>query len=96
MADGPSVKVNDDFANSANFGYLVQLHDKNMLSKKTLMAFAVRLGILPDDFNYADEVAELAQDAATTANAGQSFGLSLMQRLGAGSGTSLQVNTEKQ
>ena len=92
MADGPSVKVNDDFANSANFDYLIQLHDKNMLSKETLAAFAVRLGILPDDFNYTDEVAKLAQDAATAANAGQSFEQSLAQRLGIGGGTSRSGN----
>lgn len=84
MPDGPSVKVNDDYADSASIDYLLQLHDKGIIGKETLAAFAVRLGILPDDFNYSDEVARLAQDAATTANAGQSFGLSLMQRLGAG------------
>lgn len=86
MPDGPSVKVNDDYADSASIDYLLQLHDKGIIGKETLAAFAVRLGILPDDFNYSDEVARLAQDAATTANAGQSFGLSLMQRLGAGAG----------
>lgn len=84
--DGPSVKVNDDYAESASIDYLIQLHDKGIIGKETLAAFAVRLGILPDDFNYSDEVSRLAQDAATTANAGQSFGLSLMQRLGAGAG----------
>ena len=86
LDDGPSVKVNDDFADSANIDYLIQLHDKGIIGKETLAAFAVRLGILPDDFDYSDEVARLAQDAATAANAGQSFGLSLMQRLGAGGG----------
>lgn len=86
MPDGPSVKVNDDYADSASIDYLIQLHDKGIIGKETLAAFAVRLGILPDDFDYSDEVARLAQDAATTANAGQSFGLSLMQRLGAGGG----------
>lgn len=86
MPDGPSVKVNDDYADSASIDYLIQLHDKGIIGKETLAAFAVRLGILPDDFNYSDEVSRLAQDAATTANAGQSFGLSLMQRLGAGGG----------
>lgn len=86
MPDGPSVKVNDDYADSASIDYLIQLHDKGIIGKETLATFAVRLGILPDDFNYSDEVSKLAQDAATTANAGQSFGLSLMQRLGAGGG----------
>ena len=86
MPDGPSVKVNDDYADSASIDYLIQLHDKGIIGKETLATFAVRLGILPDDFNYSDEVSKLAQDAATTANAGQSFGLSLMQRLGAGAG----------
>ncbi len=84
LSDGPSVKVNDDYADSASIDYLIQLHDKNVLSKETLAAFAVRLGILPDDFNYADEVAKLAQDAATAGNAGQSFGQTLAQRLGIG------------
>ena len=86
IPDGPSVKVNDDYADRASIDYLIQLHDKGIIGKETLAAFAVRLGILPDDFNYSDEVSRLAQDAATTANAGQSFGLSLMQRLGAGGG----------
>lgn len=86
MADGPSAQVNDDYADSASIDYLIQLHDKGIIGKETLAAFAVRLGILPDDFNYADEVARLAQDAATSANAGQTFGLSLAQRLGVGAG----------
>ena len=93
MPDGPSVKVNDDYADSASIDYLIQLHDKGIIGKETLATFAVRLGILPDDFNYTDEVARLAQDAATTANAGQSFGLSLMQRLGAGAGGGQPVNS---
>ena len=93
MPDGPSVKVNDDYADSASIDYLIQLHDKGIIGKETLAAFAVRLGILPDDFNYSDEVSRLAQDAATTANAGQSFGLSLMQRLGAGAGGGQTGNT---
>ena len=97
LVDGPSVKVNDDFADSANMDFLLQLHDKGLLSKETLASFAVRLGILPDDFNYADEVARRAQDAADAANAGQSFGLSLAQRLGAvtsaGAGASVGAGT---
>lgn len=88
MDDGPSAQVNDDYADSASIDYLIQLHDKGIIGKETLAAFAVRLGILPDDFNYADEVARLAQDAATAANAGASFGLSLAQRLGVGAGSS--------
>ena len=91
MADGPSAQVNDDYADSASIDYLIQLHDKGIIGKETLAAFAVRLGILPDDFNYRDEVAKLAQDAATAGNAGQTFGLSLAQRLGVGAGSSGKI-----
>lgn len=91
LPDGPSAQVNDDYADSASIDYLIQLHDKGIIGKETLAAFAVRLGILPDDFNYADEVAKLAQDAATAANAGQTFGLSLAQRLGVGAGSSGKI-----
>lgn len=84
LEDGPSAQVNDDYANSASIDYIMKLYDKAVISKETLASFAVRLGILPDDFNYADEVAKIAQDMTNTANAGQSFGSSLAQRLGLG------------
>lgn len=90
LEDGPSVQVNDDYAASASFDYVMRLYDKSIISKETLAAVAVRLGILPDDFNYADEVAKIAQDAANTANGGQSLAISLAQRLGLGGNT---VNT---
>ena len=88
MPDGPSAEVNDDYADNASIDPLIQLHDKGIIGKETLAAFAVRLGVLPDDFNYQDEVARMAQDAATAANAGTSFGISLAQRLGVGAGSS--------
>lgn len=86
MPDGPSAKVNDDFADSANMVFIIQNKDALHLSSKTLTDIAVRLGVLPDDYSYEDETALIAQEMASTANAGQSFGLSLMSRLGAGGG----------
>lgn len=84
--DGPSAKVNDEFAATANIDYLFQLHDKGLISKETLAVLMMRAGVLPDDFSYEKEIARLAQDVATVANAGPSFGLSLAQRLGVGAG----------
>lgn len=82
LEDGPSVQVNDVYANSASIDYVLQLYDKAIISKETLTDFAVRLGVLPDDFNYQDEVAKLARDTTNTANAGQNFNMSLAARLG--------------
>lgn len=93
LDDGPSAQVNDDYANSASMDYILQLYDKSVISKETLAAFAVRLGILPDDFNYADEVAKIAQDAGTSANAGPGFVQSLAQRLGIGTNSSQNSGT---
>lgn len=71
--DGPNVKVNDEFAANANVDYLLQLHDKGLISKETLATLMKRSGILPDDFSFEDETARLVRDAGTSANAGQSF-----------------------
>lgn len=66
--DGPSVKVNDNFAETAQLEYLFQLHDKGIIGRETLANLAVRLGILPDDFSYAQERDRLAQDMGDAAN----------------------------
>ena len=82
LEGGPSAKVNDDFAATADADYLLQLHDKGLISKETLPLMLKRVGVLPDDYDFADEAARLARDAATAANAGPKFGESLAQRLG--------------
>lgn len=79
--DGPSAKVNDEFAANANVDYLLQLHDKGLVSKETLSVLMKRSGVLPDDFDFEDETARLARDTANTANAGQSFLNRLSDRL---------------
>lgn len=79
--DGPSAKVNDEFAATANVDYLLQLHDKGLVSKETLAVLMQRSGVLPDDFDFEDETARLARDTANTANAGQSFLNRLSDRL---------------
>lgn len=86
MEDGPSAQVNDDYADTASLDYLTQLYDKGVLSRETLAAFAVRLGVLPDDFNYDEEVARRARDAASDGISGPALGASLAQRFGVGGG----------
>lgn len=81
LEDGPSAKVNDDFAATADADYLLQLHDKGLISKETLSLMLKRVGVLPDDYDFADESARLARDAATAANAGPNFQASLQTSL---------------
>lgn len=79
--DGPNAKCNDEFAATANVDYLLQLHDKGLVSKETLAVLMKRSGVLPDDFDFEAEAARLARDTANTANAGQSFLNRLSDRL---------------
>ena len=67
LEDGPSVKVNDEFAQTANIEYLMRLYDKQLISRETMTTLMVRAGILPDDFNYDDEDAKIAQNVGTSA-----------------------------
>ncbi len=83
MEDGPSAQGNDDYADTASLDCLTQLYDKDVLSRETLAAFAVRLGVLPDAFNYDEEVARRARDAASDGIGGPS----LAQRFGVGGGS---------
>ena len=55
MEDGPSAQSNEDYADTASLDCLTHLYDKDVLSRETLAAFAVRLGVLPDAFNYDEE-----------------------------------------
>ena len=71
--DSPNVKVNNEFTDSVNVDYLLQLHDKGLVSKETLAALMKRAAILPDDFDFEQETDRLARDNTNSANAGQSF-----------------------
>jgi len=79
LDDGPSAKVNDDFARNANVEYLMRLYDKSLISKETMANLMTRAGILPDDFDYEDEAARIAQDLGV--NGGSNFSTTLSQHL---------------
>lgn len=81
FSDGPSVKVNDEFAEGVDREFLISLRG-TLLSNETLSNILRRTGDLPDDYEYADEAARIAQDVGV--NAGPSFGASLVQRLRGG------------
>ena len=83
MEDGPSAQSNDDYADTASLDCLTHLYDKDVLSRETLAAFAVRLGVLSDAFNYDEEVARRARDAASDGIGGPSPA----QRFGVGGGS---------
>lgn len=63
--DGPSVKVNTDFAKPINFEFLLQLFRAGILSKQSFLELMVQAGVLPDDFNIEMEIDKLAQEVNT-------------------------------
>lgn len=88
MKDGPSAKVNDEFAATASVDYLMQLRAERLISLETLAMLMKRAGVLPDDFNYTDETARLARETTESINAGPMFTSSLTRML--------QVGTQKE
>lgn len=89
LDDGPSAKVNDEFAQTANIEYLMRLYDKQLISRETMTTLMVRAGILPDDFNYDDENVRLAQNVGTSAGPDLSRRLqNLMDTVPRGTGNS--------
>lgn len=76
MDDGPSVKVNDDFAASVDVNFLKSLHDSGVISKSTLATLLVRAKVLPDDFDFNDETAKLAQEVGVNGGGGFNQALS--------------------
>lgn len=78
--DGPSAKVNDDFADNANNDFLMRLYDKGLISQELLATLMKRSGALPDDYDYAEEQVKLARETTNMANAGVTFNQSLTER----------------
>lgn len=76
IEDGPSVKVNDDFAASTDVNFLKSLHDSGVISKATLATLLVRAKVLPDDFDFNEEAAKLAQDVGVNGGGGFNQALS--------------------
>lgn len=76
MEDGPSVKVNDDFAAGADVNYLKTLFDAGIISKSTFATLLVRAKVLPDDFDFNEEAAKLAQDVGVNGGGGFNQALS--------------------
>lgn len=60
IPDGPSVKVNTEFANAMNASMLLDLFRAQVISGETLLTLVKNMGILPDDFVVEDEAAKIA------------------------------------
>lgn len=60
LEDGPSVKVNTEFANAFDASFLMEMYRAQVISGQTLLALVKNMGILPDDFSVEDEAAKIA------------------------------------
>lgn len=58
--DGPSVKVNTDFANALDASFLLEMFRAQVISAQTFLELIKNMGILPDDFVVDDEAAKIA------------------------------------
>ena len=58
--DGPSVKVNTDFANAMDASFLLEMFRAQVISAQTFLELIKNMGILPDDFVVDDEAAKIA------------------------------------
>ncbi|WP_304736865.1 DUF4055 domain-containing protein [uncultured Desulfovibrio sp.] len=82
-ADGPSVKVNTEFANSLDAQFLLEMRRAGEISRETYLNLVKGLGIFPDDFDVQGEADRLAQELMV--NGGQAGVTKLGQAL-AGAG----------
>lgn len=81
-SDGPSVKVNTDFANALDASFLLEMRRANEISRETFLGLVKGLGILPDDFDVTGEAEKMAQELMVNGGANGVTGLA--QRLGVG------------
>lgn len=79
MEDGPSVKVNTEFANAIDAAFLLEMRRAGEISQETFLGLVKGLGILPDDFAPEDEADRIARDLMM--NGGANGVASLGQRL---------------
>lgn len=83
LDDGPSVKVNTEFANSLDAQFLLEMRRAGEISRETYLNLVKGLGIFPDDFDVQGEADRLAQELMV--NGGQAGVTKLGQAL-AGAG----------
>ena len=62
MEDGPSVKVNTEFADSIDAQFLLEMRRAGEISRETYLGLVKGLGILPDDFMPEEEAERLARE----------------------------------
>lgn len=81
-SDGPSVKINTDFANALDASFLLEMRRAGEISRETFLGMVKGMGILPDDFDVQEEANKLARDLMVNGGPGGVTGLA--QRLGVG------------
>lgn len=79
-SDGPSVKINTDFANAMDASFLLEMRRATEISRETFLGLVKGMGILPDDFSVEEEANKLARDLMV--NGGATGVTGLAQRLG--------------
>lgn len=79
-SDGPSVKINTDFANALDASFLLEMRRAGEISRETFLGMVKGMGILPDDFDVQEEANKLARDLMV--NGGATGVTGLAQRLG--------------
>lgn len=81
--DGPSVKVNTDFANALDASFLLEMFRAQVISAQTFLELIKNMGILPDDFVVDDEAAKIAGGLMVN---GTGAGVSTLARMMQGGG----------
>lgn len=81
--DGPSVKVNTDFANAMDASFLLEMFRAQVISAQTFLELIKNMGILPDDFVVDDEAAKIAGGLMVN---GTGAGVSALARMIQGGG----------
>ena len=80
--DGPSVKVNTDFANAMDASFLLEMFRAQVISAQTFLELVKNMGILPDDFAVDDEAAKIAGGLMVNGGPGGVAGLAQRLRVG--------------
>lgn len=78
--DGPGVKVNTELARVVNVSLLLDLQERGVLSKRSLLAQFKRAGLLPDDFDTDAELDLVAQELNTASGPSGAFNFSSLLR----------------
>lgn len=65
LDDGPSIKVNTDFARATNMQLLLDMTRAGILSNVTFLELAKQAGLLPDEFSADAETEKMAREVMT-------------------------------